>query len=224
MTQTDLTCVEINPVTSAKATIIWLHGLGADGHDFESIVPQLQLADDLAIRFVFPHAPMRPVTLNGGMKMRAWYDVIALSKGGREDEPGIKQSAQLIQAFIARENQRGIATDKIILAGFSQGGAMALYCGLLYPEKLAGIIGLSAYVPLANDVRQNRHTANQQTPLFLAGGVYDPIVQHAWTREATEQLQQLNYPISWHTYPMEHSVCLEEIRDIGQWVEGLFSE
>ncbi len=222
MTQTDLACVEINPATNAKATIIWLHGLGADGHDFESIVPQLQLPDDLAIRFVFPHAPMRPVTLNGGMKMPAWYDVIALSKGGREDEHGIKQAAQLIQAFITRENQRGIATDKIILAGFSQGGAMALYCGLLYPEKLAGIIGLSAYVPLANDVRQNRHTANQQTPLFLAGGIYDPIVQHAWTREATEQLQQLNYPISWHTYPMEHSVCLEEIRDIGQWVEGLF--
>lgn len=223
MTQTNLDCVEINPDSAVKTSIIWLHGLGADGHDFESIVPELGLAKDSAVRFVFPHAPVRPVTLNGGMPMRAWYDIISLDKEGRADKPGIEASAQLVQNFIDREQQRGISHDNIFLAGFSQGGAMALYCGLLQPQSLAGIIALSAYVPLEHDVREQRHPANQQTPLFLAGGDFDPIVQPQWTRKTAEALKALDYQVSWHNYPIEHSVCMEEIQELGRWLNGLLN-
>ncbi len=210
--------VEIETGANPHSSVIWLHGLGADGHDFEPIVPELVRPAERALRFVFPHAPMRPVTLNGGYAMRAWYDIIALDRRAAEDERGIRASQALIADLIGRENARGIATERIVLAGFSQGGAMALFCGTRYPERLAGIIALSCYQLLAARFEAERLPINQPTPIFLAHGLQDPVVSPVLGEAACRQLQAAGYAVEWHAYSMPHSVCPQEVIDIAAWL------
>jgi len=210
--------VEIETGRNPQAAVIWLHGLGADGHDFEPIVPELVQRSERALRFVFPHAPMRPVTLNAGYVMRAWYDIIAIDRRAAEDESGIRASQALITELIRRENGRGIATERIVLAGFSQGGAMALYSGTRYAERLADIIGLSCYQLLAGRFAAERDPANQATPIFLAHGTEDPVVPPALGEATCRQLQAAGYTVEWHAYSMPHSVCPQEVADIAAWL------
>jgi phospholipase/carboxylesterase len=210
--------VEIETGRNPQAAVIWLHGLGADGHDFEPIVPELVQRSERALRFVFPHAPMRPVTLNAGYVMRAWYDIIAIDRRAAEDESGIRASQTLITELIRRENGRGIATERIVLAGFSQGGAMALYSGTRYGERLAGIIGLSCYQLLAGRFAAERDPANQATPIFVAHGTEDPVVPPALGEATCRQLQAAGYTVEWHAYSMPHSVCPQEVADIAAWL------
>jgi phospholipase/carboxylesterase len=214
-----LETIEINPIQPATHSVIWLHGLGADGHDFAGIVPELNLPAKMAMRFILPHAPMRPVTLNNGMTMRAWYDIYGLSASAREDEDGIRQVALLINELIEQEHARGVAYEKIVLAGFSQGGALALYCGLCFPEKLAGILALSAYLPVANLLYKEASPANKSTPIFMAHGLYDPVVPLLFGQGSYGLLKTQGYQVDWRTYPMQHAVCLEEIRDISTWLQ-----
>jgi len=210
--------VEIETGANPQAAVIWLHGLGADGHDFEPIVPEFARPGDPPLRFVFPHAPVRPVTLNGGYAMRAWYDIIAIDRRAAEDERGIRSSQTLLTEFIRRENTRGIRTDRIVLAGFSQGGAMALFCGIRYPERLAGIIGLSCYQLLAARLDAERSPVNQATPIFLGHGLQDPVVLPVLGEAACRQLQAAGYTVEWHAYSMPHSVCQQEVVDIAAWL------
>ena len=210
--------VEIETGRNPQVSVIWLHGLGADGHDFEPIVPELVQRSERSVRFVFPHAPIRPVTLNGGYAMRAWYDIIALDRRAEEDVNGIRASQELVTAWIRRENASGIPSERIVLAGFSQGGAMALYSGTRYPERLAGIIGLSCYQPLAGRLDAERLAANQATPIFLAHGMQDPVVIPALGEAACRQLQAAGYAVEWHAYSMPHSVCPQEVTDIATWL------
>jgi phospholipase/carboxylesterase len=210
--------VEVETGANPTAAVIWLHGLGADGHDFEPIVPELIRPGERALRFVFPHAPIRPVTLNGGFAMRAWYDLVSLERRGPEDEAGIRASQATVEELIRRENARGIATSSIVLAGFSQGGALALFAGIRYGEKLAGIMGLSCYLLLAGRLAAERATANQATPIFLAHGLQDPIVAPLLGEQARATLEAAGYPVEWHTYPMPHSVCPQEVAHIAQWL------
>ena len=213
-----LPAVVIEPQTApAEASVIWLHGLGADGHDFEPIVPQLGLPPGLGVRFVFPHAPERPVTVNGGMAMRAWYDVQDMELS-REDEAGTRESERQVQALIEAEQARGVAPGRIVLAGFSQGGAIALHTALRYPQRLAGLLALSTYLPLADTVEAERSAANAMTPVFMAHGLDDPIIPIARGRESFRRLQELGQPAEWHEYAMPHAVCAEEIGDIGRWL------
>jgi phospholipase/carboxylesterase len=210
--------LEIETGRNPQAAVIWLHGLGADGHDFEPIVPELVRPAERALRFVFPHAPMRPVTLNAGYVMRAWYDIIALDRRAAEDESGIRASQALITELIRRENSRGITTERIVLAGFSQGGAIALFSGTRYPERLAGIIGLSCYQLLAGRFAAERQPVNQATPIFLAHGTQDPVVAPALGEAARRQLEAEGYTVEWHAYSMPHSVCPQEVADIAAWL------
>lgn len=218
MTNDLLPCVEVNPAKTATASVIWLHGLGADGNDFANVVPELSLPNHLHIRFVFPHAPMRPVTINGGVTMRAWYDVLGLDFNAREDEAGVRESQQAIGKLIEAEKKRGIHSDHIFLGGFSQGGAIALHAGLRYPEKLAGILALSTYLPLPQTFTQEANKANKDTPIFMAHGLYDPLLPMQWGQASAEFLRKSGYPLEFHTYPMPHSVCADEIRDIATWL------
>lgn len=218
MSDNFLPCVAIDPSIKPQAVIIWLHGLGADGHDFAQAVPQLNLPPELGIRFVFPHAPVRPITLNNGYQMRAWYDITGLTLCSREDELGIISSEQTIVALIDREIANGIPSNKIILAGFSQGGALALHTGLRYSKPLAGILALSTYLPLAKKLSTEKHTANYNIPIFLAHGENDPVIPLSWAQMAHQQLQHLNYAPQWQAYPMEHSVSQQEMHDIRQWI------
>jgi phospholipase/carboxylesterase len=211
-----LDAIEIETGESPAASIIWLHGLGADGHDFEAIVPELDLPG-IPIRFVFPNAPMQPVTINAGMVMRAWYDVSDAAIR-REDEAGVRASQTLLEALIAREKQRGSASDRIVLAGFSQGGAIALQTGLRHPERLAGIMALSCYLPIAGKLAAEAQPANRDVPIFMGHGSADPVVALARAVESRELLLRSGYGVEWHDYPMPHSVCLEEIRDISAWL------
>jgi phospholipase/carboxylesterase len=210
--------VEIETGAKPAGAVIWLHGLGADGHDFEPIVPELAAPGERALRFVFPHAPIRPVTLNGGFAMRAWYDIVSLERRGPEDESGIRASQALVEALIRRENERGIPSERIVLAGFSQGGALALVTGTRYPHKLAGIMGLSCYMLLAERFAAERAAANQATPIFLAHGLEDPIVAPLLGEHARAWLEAAGYPVEWHSYPMPHSVCPQEVADIAAWL------
>ncbi len=210
--------VEVETGANPTAAVIWLHGLGADGHDFEPIVPELVRPGERALRFVFPHAPIRPVTLNGGFAMRAWYDIVSLERRGPEDQSGIRASQATVEELIRRENARGIATSRIVLAGFSQGGSLALFTGLRYGEKLAGIMGLSCYLLLAGRLAAERGTANQSTPIFLAHGLQDPIVAPLLGEQARTALEAAGYSVEWHTYPMPHSVSPQEVADIAQWL------
>jgi phospholipase/carboxylesterase len=214
--------VEIETGTGAPSgSVIWLHGLGADGHDFEPIVPELRLPPELPLRFVFPHAPVRPVTLNGGMAMRAWYDILTLDRSGLQDEAGIRESAALLEEWVAREQERGIAADRIIVAGFSQGGAIALHAGLRAQQTLAGIMALSTYLPL-QDVFAEEVTPSE-VPIFMAHGALDPVLPMALGRESADLLLANNYNVEWHDYPMAHSVCAEEINAIRDWLLSVYS-
>ncbi len=205
--------IEIETAAAPDAAVIWLHGLGADGHDFEPVVPELRLPPGLRLRFVFPHAPVRPVTINMGMAMRAWYDILQMG-GGREDDAGIRASQALVQGLVEREKGRGVKPGRIVLAGFSQGGAIALYAGLRHPERLAGILALSTYLPLAASLAAERSAANAGLPVFMAHGTQDPMIGIARARESRAALQALGYAVEWKEYAMAHSVCGEEIADI----------
>lgn len=199
---------------SPTYSIIWMHGLGADGHDFEPLVPELALSGMPAMRFVFPHAPVRPVTINNGYQMRAWYDIIAIDRRAREDGAGIAASAAQIGALIRAENARGVATNRIVLAGFSQGGAMALHIATRHPEKFAGVIALSCYLPLAREFATDRSAANFTTPFHVAHGTQDPVVPIALGEESRRILEGTGFRVEWHAYPMPHSVCEQEVADI----------
>jgi phospholipase/carboxylesterase len=213
-----LDALEIETAPDAEAAVIWMHGLGADGHDFEPIVPELGLRAWPAVRFVFPHAPLRPVTINQGQVMRAWYDIRALAGARREDEAGVRQSARQIEALIERERQRGIAPGRLVLAGFSQGGAMALHVGLRHPERLAGILALSCFLPLAGTLAAEAAAANRDVPIFWTHGTHDPLIPLALAEQGREQVAALGYRIEWRQYPMPHAVCAEEIADIARWL------
>lgn len=221
-----LPAVEIDPKGPVRASVIWLHGLGADGNDFVPIVKELNLAGAPGIRFVFPHAPTRPVTINNGYVMRAWYDISfgdLEGKTRRADEKGLRESQAQIGELIAQERARGIATAKIVLAGFSQGGAIALQTGLRHPEKLAGVMALSTYLPLADSFAAEASAANKATAVFMAHGTHDPVVPYAMGDNSRKVLEQAGYALEWHDYPMQHSVCLEEVADIGQWLVKVLS-
>jgi phospholipase/carboxylesterase len=209
----------IEHCTSATpdASIIWLHGLGADGNDFAGIVPELHLPEDLHVRFIFPHAPYRPITLNNGYVMRGWYDIDSLAFGKSEDAIGIGESAEQINEFIDHEIQRGIPRQRIILAGFSQGGAIALYTGLRQSSNLGGIMALSSYVPLV-DNSPAELTATRELPVFMAHGLQDDIVKYQYGIQSRVWLQQQGYQVAWHDYPMAHSVCQDELTDIRRWL------
>ena len=210
-----LEAIEIETGPSPRAAIIWLHGLGADGHDFEPIVPELEMPPAPAARFVFPHAPVQPVTINGGARMRAWYDV---TNDGRQDAEGIRASQARVEALIARERSRGIAPGAIVLAGFSQGGAIALHTGLRHPERLAGILALSTYLPLPDTLEKEASQANRDVPIFMAHGTEDPVIPLSWAARSRDRLVSLGYAVESHDYPMPHSVCPEEIADISRWL------
>ena len=215
-----LEAIVVEPNTEARACVIWLHGLGADGHDFEAIVPELGLAAGHGIRFVFPHAPYLAVTINQGYEMRAWYDVLSMEIAARQDEAGIRRSAEQISALITQQQTMGIAAQHIVLAGFSQGGAIALHTGLRYPQTLAGIMALSTYLPLEDTLEREASEANRNTPVFIAHGTQDTIVPHRLGVQTRRVLKDLDYPLQWQEYQMEHSVCLQEIRDITAWLSA----
>ncbi len=214
-----LECVEIEPRQKATSSVIWLHGLGADGHDFPPIVPALGLPEDHAIRFVFPHAPRIPVTLNQGMVMRAWYDIVELDLKRGHDEKGIRDSSGRLEELIVRENERGVPSECILLAGFSQGGAISLFTGLRYSERLAGILALSTYLLLESSLERERSGINADIPIFQAHGTFDPMVPFDKGTAARDRLRELGYSVQWHEYPMQHQVVLEEIQAIGAWLK-----
>jgi len=218
-----LDAVEIETSPTPTASIVWMHGLGADGHDFVDVVPELHLPARPGVRFVFPHAPMRPVTINGGYVMRAWYDIRDDSGVRREDAGGVRASQKAIEALIEREKARGVPAASIVLAGFSQGGAMALHAGLRHAERLAGVMALSCSLPLADTVAAEGAPANRDVPIFMAHGTHDPMIPMARARRAYETLMGLGYRVEWHEYPMPHSVCAEEIADITVWLGKVFA-
>ena len=214
-----LPCIEIETTPNPSAAVIWLHGLGADGNDFVPIIPELKLTGCPGIRFVFPSAPSMPVTVNGGYVMPAWYDIIGRNLMDREDADGILRSAAAITELIKREYSRGIAYDNIVLAGFSQGCAMALHIGLRFPHKLAGIIALSGYLPLAMTLHLEKHSANSKTPIFMAHGMYDQVVIPERAQASYAALEKLGYQVDWNEYPIEHSVNHEELMDISHFLQ-----
>jgi phospholipase/carboxylesterase len=218
-TTTLLPAVEINPSKSVQATVIWLHGLGADGHDLAEIVPQLHLPPELGIRFVFPHAPTRTVTINGGLQMSAWFDIYGLNKNSPIDEVGIREAQEAIQQLIDREIASGVPSSKIVLAGFSQGGTVAIIAGLSYPQPLAGIMGLSTCLSPKTDLTQIIHPANRATRLFLAHGLQDPVLPVVLGADTRDVLIRAGYSITWRAYPMEHQICPAEIKEIVGWLK-----
>jgi len=213
-----LQTIEIETAPNPAAAVIWLHGLGADGNDFVPIVRELDLSGSQPIRFIFPTAPTMPVTINGGYVMRAWYDIFAPDLVRREDEPGLRASQTMVEALIAKEKARGIPAERIVLAGFSQGCAMTLQTGLRHPEKLAGLMCLSGYLPLAGTIAAEANSANQATPIFMAHGRQDPVVVMQRAEQSRDLLNTFGYQIEWREYQMQHSVCQEEIEDIGHWL------
>lgn len=215
-------CVEVTTGPNPVGSVIWLHGLGADGHDFEPIVPELRLPADLPLRFVFPHAPMRPVTINGGMVMRAWYDIVSLDAEGRADADGVRASTAILEALIAREIERGIVPGKVVIAGFSMGGAIAINTALHTGHELAGLLALSTYLPLPGDI--DGSAGSRDIPVFMGHGTFDPMVQHAWGKAAAQLLDEAGFNVAWHDYPMMHAVCPEEIRDIGTWLASVLRD
>ena len=210
--------MEISTGPSPSAAVIWLHGLGADGHDFEPVVPQLMWPGAPDIRFVFPHAPVRPVTLNNGMAMRAWYDIVSLTGNRDQDQKGIADSVNDTAALVRRERERGVDADQIVVAGFSQGGAIALQLAVRYPEKLAGLIALSTYMLLDHRLENDRHEANKDLPVFVGHGRSDPMVPFMLGEQLAERMRNLGHPVEWHSYPMLHAVCPEEITDLSAWL------
>ena len=211
-----LDSIEITTGGAPELAVLWLHGLGADGHDFEPIVPELGL--EFPVRFVFPHAPVRPVTINGGLPMRAWYDILGFERGAQEDAAGIRASAAAVTALIDREVERGMAPQRIVLAGFSQGGAIALQTGLRHRERLAGIMALSTYLPLAATLAAEASDANRAVPIFMAHGRLDGVIPIERAIRSRDALRAAGYDVEWHEYRMDHAVCAEEIGDIAAWL------
>jgi phospholipase/carboxylesterase len=223
MTEQLLSCVEVEPVQPAMASVIWLHGLGADGHDFEPVIPALKLPASLPVRFVFPNAPVQPVTVNGGWEMPAWYDILEMKLERKIDVDGLLHSVSQINRLIEREIARGIPANKIILAGFSQGGAVAYHTALCFPQPLAGLLTLSTYVATAELIKQHRSEANQAIPIAIHHGTADDVVPISLGQQAKELLQQLEYKPQWHSWPVDHGLCLEEIEAIGVWLTALLT-
>jgi phospholipase/carboxylesterase len=213
-----LPSIELDTAPNPTASVIWLHGLGADGNDFVPIVPELSLPQSLRVRFVFPHAPVRAVTINNGMHMRAWYDIAAADLNSRADLIGVRESQAQLEALIERETARGMPSERIVLAGFSQGGAIALYTGMRHAERLAGIMALSTYLIAPDKLATEASAANRGVPIFMVHGTADPVVRFQWGEASKRMLEAAGYPIEWHTYRMEHSVCLEEVQAIGAWL------
>lgn len=211
-------CVEICPDTAPVGSVIWLHGLGADGYDFVSLVPQLNLPDTLPLRFIFPHAPFKPITINNGYVMRAWFDIYSLQLNQRIDEEGIAASVESLQQFIKNEQDKNIPSEKIILGGFSQGALIALMAGLRCPHRLAGILALSGFLPNAEQVVALRNQANQAIPIFLAHGTEDTIVPYTLGQATAHALQKHSMPVTWHSYAIAHSLCTQEVSDISAWL------
>lgn len=221
-----LETVEVGPDGdgTADAVVLWMHGLGADGHDFEPIVPHLGIGPGLRVRFVFPHAPMIPVALNMGMVMRAWYDLRGVSLERIEhDEAGVRASARRIEALVRRENARGVPTSRIVICGFSQGGAMAMHVGIRYPEAFAGIVALSSFLVLAEKAAAEASDANRRTPVLVCHGTRDPMVPERMGHASAERLRALGYDVAYHRFPMQHEVCMEEIELLGRWLEERFT-
>ncbi|MEC7724195.1 MAG: dienelactone hydrolase family protein [Planctomycetota bacterium] len=218
-----LPTMEVPPAGDARAAVIWLHGLGADGHDFAAIVPELAMPPELGVRFVFPHAPSIPVTLNGGMVMPAWYDIAEIDLQRRHDEVGVRRSDDHVRALIDREQARGIPASRIVLAGFSQGGAVALFSALRHPERLAGVIALSTYLLLEDALDAERAAANQDVPILQVHGSMDPMVPCSRGEAARDALLRRGYSVDFRTYPMEHAVCLEEIQVIREFLVAALS-
>jgi phospholipase/carboxylesterase len=216
-----LECVEIETALQPRHAVIWLHGLGADGHDFQPIVPQLVRPEWPPLRFVFPHAPVRPITLNNGLPMRAWYDIAGFDLSQRQDEPGIRASIGAVSALIAREAERGVPVSHIVLIGFSQGGAVALAAGLRHPQRLAGIVALSSYLPVAERTASERHAANAATSIFMAHGAFDPVVPQVLGERSRDQLRAWGFAVDWHSYPMAHQVCPQEIEDLAAFMTAI---
>jgi len=210
----ELETIEVETAPKPNAAVIWLHGLGADGHDFEPVVPEIVRRRERAWRFVFPHAPERPVSINGGMSMRAWYDILSLDRGALEDAAGFRETDALVRQLIAEQAARGIPASRVVLAGFSQGGAVSLYSALRLPERLAGVIALSCYLPLASSLGAERAAANDGVPIFMAHGLADPMLPIVMGQKSRDFLSTLGFPVEWHQYPMAHSVCEAEIADI----------
>ena len=222
MSEDLLEAVEIETAPSPRHAVLWMHGLGADGYDFVDLVPALRLGTR-PVRFVFPHAPMRPVTINRGMVMRAWYDVSDDRGVRREDEAGVRESQARLEALIARERSRGVEAGRLVLAGFSQGGAMALHTALRHPERLAGVMALSCFLPLADRVATEASPANRDVPIFMAHGTHDPLIPLARAVQARDALTALGYRVEWRQYPMPHSVCDAEVLDIADWLKRILA-
>ena len=218
-----LETIVVEPAAPANAAVIWMHGLGADGHDFEPVVPEFDLRLPLSVRFIFPHAPLRPITINGGHVMRGWYDITELSSLRQEDATGVQASARAIEALIAQQIESGIPAQRIVLAGFSQGAAMALHTALRYAQPLAGVIALSGYLPLAAALEAEAHSANARTPIFLAHGNQDNVVPLRLAENTRTVLERNNYVVTWRMYPMPHSVCAQEIGDIAEFLNARLS-
>jgi phospholipase/carboxylesterase len=218
-----LETLEIETGPAPRAAVIWMHGLGADGYDFEPIVPELGLSGAAPVRFVFPHAPRRPVTINDGAVMRAWYDVVDDGGTRREDEAGVRASQQHIEALIAREKARGVAPGRLVLAGFSQGGAMALQTGLRHPERLAGLMVLSSFLPIPGTLAAEASPANRDVPIFMGHGTEDTLIPLGRGRDSRDRLRRLGYPVEWHEYPMPHAVTGPEIADVAAWLRRVLA-
>ncbi len=225
MTSSDIPFDGVEHQTGAAPawSVIWLHGLGADGHDFEPIVPELVKPEWPAIRFVFPHAPVQPVTINNGMRMRSWYDILGFEPGTPQDEAGIRASVARVEQLIAREVESGIAPARIVLAGFSQGGAIVLSAGLRHAQALAGIVALSTYLPLVDSLAAEAAPTNKAIPIFMAHGTHDPVIALARAEASRDILEALGYPVEWRRYAMPHSVCAAEIGDLAAWLEARFA-
>jgi phospholipase/carboxylesterase len=219
-TQESPESVILNPAAPATAAVIWLHGLGADGYDFVPIVEELRLPASLPVRFIFPHAQQRPVTINNGFTMRAWYDITGLGPDSAEDEAGIRQSEAIVRGYIENERAQGIASERLVIAGFSQGGAIALQTALRYPQRLAGAMALSTYLPLRQTVENEAAAANRDLPILMCHGLRDPMVPANLGKASRDLLQGLGYAVEWQSYPMEHQVCMEEVGDIAKWLQG----
>jgi phospholipase/carboxylesterase len=211
--------IEIETAPNPNLSVIWMHGLGADGNDFPPIIPELKLPRDAAIRFIFPHAPMMPVTCNNGYVMRAWFDILSMAGGTRDVNPDtVLASVESVRGLIRKENERGIPSERIVLAGFSQGGAMTYTAGLTYPETLGGMMVLSGYIPTPAWVEKNAHEANRHTPIFAAHGSHDDVLPIALGEAARDLAQRLNDRVEWHSWPMPHTLCLEEVLSMGKWL------
>ena len=225
MSQPDPVIIETGP--DPVGSVIWLHGLGADGHDFEPIVPELRLPAELPLRFVFPHAPIRPVTINGGMEMRAWYDILSLDGEGRADEAGVRESAALLMDLVDAETSRGVDPGRIVLAGFSQGGAVVLHAGLRYATPVAGLMLLSTYLPVPGafeaEVARSAESQPRSVPIFMAHGTFDPMLPYQLGVATKQTVESAGYGIEWHEYPMAHGVCPEEIADIRAFLLRIYA-